>query len=223
MTTDASIGAHTTRTACSYCGVGCGISVETRTDAGSGLPVIARVSGDRLHPTNFGRLCTKGATHADLMGAGDGRLTTALLRRNGEMVSVTTDDATAEAGRRLRAIIDEHGPDAVALYVSGQMTIEAQYLANKLAKGASITAQYAVEYEPQEYRALEYRFEGLGEEFCRTLLTHFEAQGAVNYIALNGTVLKDLRKQVFLAGLKQFEVLEACSSSSPNTLAVRPY
>ncbi|OKH78272.1 molybdopterin oxidoreductase [Mycobacterium sp. ST-F2] len=128
-------GAHTTRTACSYCGVGCGISVETRPDAGTGLPVIARVSGDRLHPTNFGRLCTKGATHADLMAADDGRLTTALVRRNGEMVSVTTDDATAEAGRRLRAIIDEHGPDAVALYVSGQMTIEAQYLANKLAKG----------------------------------------------------------------------------------------
>ncbi len=128
-------GAHTTRTACSYCGVGCGISVETRTDQGTGLPVIARVSGDRLHPTNFGRLCTKGATHAEMMGADDGRLTTALVRRNDEMVSVTTDDATAEAGRRLRAIIDEHGPDAVALYVSGQMTIEAQYLANKLAKG----------------------------------------------------------------------------------------
>ena len=90
-------GPHSTRTACSYCGVGCGISVETRTDAGTGLPVIARVSGDRLHPTNFGRLCTKGATHADLMAADDGRLTTALVRRNGEMVSVTTDDATAEA------------------------------------------------------------------------------------------------------------------------------
>ena len=45
------------------------------------------------------------------------------------------DDAVAEAGRRLRAIIDEHGPDAVALYVSGQMSIEAQYLATKLAKG----------------------------------------------------------------------------------------
>jgi len=128
-------GAHTTRTACSYCGVGCGISVETRPDAGTGLPVIARVSGDRLHPTNFGRLCTKGATHADLMHADEDRLTTALVRRNGETVSVPTDDATAEAGRRLRAIIDEHGPDAVALYVSGQMTIEAQYLANKLAKG----------------------------------------------------------------------------------------
>ena len=54
---------------------------------------------------------------------------------------VPVDDAVAEAGTRLRAIIDEHGPDAVALYVSGQMTIEAQYLANKLAKGFMRTDQ----------------------------------------------------------------------------------
>ncbi|WP_319452056.1 MULTISPECIES: bifunctional nitrate reductase/sulfite reductase flavoprotein subunit alpha [unclassified Mycobacterium] len=128
---------QTTRTACSYCGVGCGISVETRADPATGVPVIARVSGDRLHPTNFGRLCTKGATHAELMRADEGRLTTALMRqsRDGELAAVAVDDAVAEAGRRLRAIIDEHGPDAVALYVSGQMSIEAQYLATKLAKG----------------------------------------------------------------------------------------
>ncbi|MDY6996068.1 MAG: bifunctional nitrate reductase/sulfite reductase flavoprotein subunit alpha [Actinomycetota bacterium] len=126
-----------TRTACSYCGVGCGISVETRTDPATGSPVIARVSGDRLHPTNFGRLCTKGSTHAELMAATDGRLTSALVRsdREGAPASTPVDDALAEAGRRLQAIIDEHGPDAVALYVSGQMSIEAQYLATKLAKG----------------------------------------------------------------------------------------
>lgn len=126
-----------TRTACSYCGVGCGISVETRTDPASGAPVIARVSGDKLHPTNFGRLCTKGATHAEMMAATDGRLTTALLRpsRDADPVAVDVDDALAEAGTRLRAIVDEHGADAVALYVSGQMSIEAQYLATKLAKG----------------------------------------------------------------------------------------
>lgn len=41
----------------------------------------------------------------------------------------------AETAGRLRAIVDEHGPDAVALYVSGQMSLEAQYLANKLTKG----------------------------------------------------------------------------------------
>ena len=125
-----------TRTACSYCGVGCGIEVQTATNSDTGRPVIARVTGDKLHPANFGRLCTKGATHAEMMAA-DGRLTSALLRptRDEELVPTPVDDAVAEAGRRLRAIVDEHGPDAVALYVSGQMSIEAQYLANKLAKG----------------------------------------------------------------------------------------
>lgn len=125
-----------TRTACSYCGVGCGIEVHTTKDAATGKPVIARVTGDKLHPTNAGRLCTKGATHAEMMAA-DGRLTSALVRptRDDEPVPTPVDDAVAEAGRRLRAIVDEHGPDAVALYVSGQMSIEAQYLATKLAKG----------------------------------------------------------------------------------------
>ncbi|MBO0676339.1 bifunctional nitrate reductase/sulfite reductase flavoprotein subunit alpha [Mycolicibacterium sp. S2-37] len=120
-----------TRTACSYCGVGCGIEVQT--DG----PVIARVSGDKLHPTNSGRLCTKGATHAEMMRADDGRLKSALLRpgRGDEPVPVPVDDAIAEAGRRLRAIVDKYGPDAVAFYVSGQMSLESQYLATKLAKG----------------------------------------------------------------------------------------
>ena len=110
---------------------------HTVIDPATGAPVIATVSGDALHPTNAGRLCTKGATHADLMAATDGRLTTALLRpsRRADPVAVDVDDAIAEAGRRLRAIVDEHGPDAVAIYVSGQMSIESQYLATKLAKG----------------------------------------------------------------------------------------
>ncbi len=126
-----------TRTACSYCGVGCGIEVQTVTDTDTGLPVIARVSGDKLHPTNFGRLCTKGATHAEMMAADEGRLKSALLRpaRDDEPVPTPVHDAVAEAGRRLLDIIDEHGPDAVALYVSGQMSLESQYLATKLAKG----------------------------------------------------------------------------------------
>ena len=67
------------RTVCSYCGVGCGISVTT-SDAGPGHPLtIAKVAGDRAHPTNAGRLCTKGATHAELMHA-PGRMTSAHVR-----------------------------------------------------------------------------------------------------------------------------------------------
>ncbi|MFI9401644.1 molybdopterin-dependent oxidoreductase [Nocardia sp. NPDC052316] len=125
----------TARTACSYCGVGCGVTVQTRAGA-DGAPVIAKVSGDKLHPANAGRLCTKGATHLELMCA-PGRMETAFRRpeRGQEPVPVPVDDVVREAADRLRAILDEHGPDAIALYVSGQMSLEAQYLATKLAKG----------------------------------------------------------------------------------------
>src|SRR5690349_3612558 len=101
------------RTACSYCGVGCGIDVLTK--AGRGGPVIANVVGDRLHPTNFGRLCTKGATHTELMGNTDGRALDALIRpaRGEEFGAVPVDDAVALVGTRLADIVDRHGPDSV--------------------------------------------------------------------------------------------------------------
>jgi len=116
---------------CSYCGVGCGIVVTPGPD---GAP--ARAVGDKAHPTNAGRLCTKGATHVELMRT-PGRAETALVRpaRGADPIATDVDDAVRDAGARLRAIVDEHGPDALALYVSGQMSIEAQYLSNKLVKG----------------------------------------------------------------------------------------
>ncbi|MFI2337343.1 molybdopterin-dependent oxidoreductase [Nocardia rhamnosiphila] len=125
----------TTRTACSYCGVGCGIEITTAADD-TGAPVIAKVSGDPLHPSNGGRLCTKGATHVELMRA-PGRMSTAYLRpeRGVQPQPTGVDEAVREAATRLRRILAEHGPDAIALYVSGQMSLEAQYLATKLAKG----------------------------------------------------------------------------------------
>ncbi|MGK8520737.1 molybdopterin-dependent oxidoreductase [Nocardia asteroides] len=128
-------GDGTARTACSYCGVGCGIAVTTAPD-GAGKPIIAKVSGDKLHPANAGRLCTKGATHAELMRT-PGRMETAYRRSERGQVPVPfpVDEAVHEAATRLRAILDEHGPDSIALYVSGQMSLEAQYLATKLAKG----------------------------------------------------------------------------------------
>lgn len=48
---------------------------------------------------------------------------------------VSRNAAIADVGHRLRKIVDEHGADAVAVYVSGQMSMEAQYLSNKLVKG----------------------------------------------------------------------------------------
>jgi sulfite reductase (NADPH) flavoprotein alpha-component len=123
------------RTVCGYCGVGCGMVLDVARQDDGPLRVI-RASGDREHPANAGRLCTKGATSADLLAA-PGRLETALIRpeRGASPVPRDVDAAISETARRLRAIVDEHGPDAFAMYVSGQMTLEAQYLANKLVKG----------------------------------------------------------------------------------------
>ena len=103
---------------------------------GDGRLKVIKASGDRDHPANAGRLCTKGATSADLLAA-PGRLDTALVRthRGAAPAPQGVDAAISETARRLRAIIDEHGPDSFAMYVSGQMTLEAQYLANKLVKG----------------------------------------------------------------------------------------
>ncbi|MCX4814470.1 bifunctional nitrate reductase/sulfite reductase flavoprotein subunit alpha [Streptomyces sp. NBC_01239] len=133
--------ARQVRTVCSYCGVGCGMLLDIGAGPDGG-PTVLRASGDKSHPANAGRLCTKGATTADMLTA-PGRLTGALVRdeRGAEPVPTPVADAIAETARRLRQIVDEHGPDAVAFYVSGQMTLEAQYLANKLAKGFVRTNQ----------------------------------------------------------------------------------
>ncbi|MFG2419772.1 molybdopterin-dependent oxidoreductase [Streptomyces sp. NPDC048448] len=134
-------GTARVRTVCSYCGVGCGLVLDIGAGP-DGRRTVLKASGDKAHPANSGRLCTKGATTADMLAA-PGRLTTALRRagRGEEAKPVSVDAALAETAGRLRAIIDEHGPDAVAFYVSGQMSLEAQYLANKLAKGFVRTNQ----------------------------------------------------------------------------------
>src|SRR6478609_2046460 len=122
-------------TVCSYCGVGCGIVLDVACDD-EGRRVARGARGDRSHPANAGRLCTKGATSADMLAAG-GRATHALVRpeRGAEPERAPLDETIELVARRLREVVDTHGPDAFALYVSGQMSLEAQYLANKLAKG----------------------------------------------------------------------------------------
>jgi len=124
------MASNTVNSVCPYCGVGCGIVMEVSDKR------VIKVSGNKQHPTNFGRLCTKGNTCIQAI-AESGRLEHPYLRsdRSREPARVDMDHAIKESARRLRAIIDTHGPDSVAMYVSGQMSLEAQYLANKLVKG----------------------------------------------------------------------------------------
>jgi sulfite reductase (NADPH) flavoprotein alpha-component len=129
-------GQETVKTMCAYCGVGCGIVLQLTTDPESGRRHVAKAIGNKCHPANFGRLCTKGATTADVLNA-PGRMESAHRRadRGEPPAAIHIDAAITQSAKRLRQIINQHGPDAIALYVSGQMSMEAQYLANKLAKG----------------------------------------------------------------------------------------
>lgn len=124
---------ETVKSACPYCGVGCGIVMEVADNK------IVKVSGDKKHPTNFGRLCTKGSSCGQPV-ADAGRASKAFVRAaGGRDEGLSIDQAITRTAQGLRAIIDRDGPDAVSFYVSGQMSLEAQYLANKLAKGFVVT------------------------------------------------------------------------------------
>lgn len=123
------------RSVCPYCGVGCGIVMQVEHNK------VVKVIGDKAHPTNFGRLCTKGTTCGQAI-ADSGRMENAYMRqaREHDPVRLAMDTAISETARRLRHVLDTHGPDALAFYVSGQMSLESQYLINKLAKGFVRTA-----------------------------------------------------------------------------------
>ncbi|WP_168203212.1 nitrate reductase [Marinobacter fonticola] len=108
------------KTTCPYCGVGCG--VEAR--AGEA------VQGDKEHPANFGRLCVKGSSLHETLGE-----TGRLLHPKVNHQRVDWPAASRAVAAAIRGSIEEHGPESVAFYLSGQLLTEDYYVANKLAKG----------------------------------------------------------------------------------------
>jgi len=111
-------------TTCPYCGVGCGV-LATVADDNS-----VSIKGDSHHPANFGRLCSKGSALGETVDL-DGRLLHPQIK--GEQAS--WDNALDAVAEGFQKVIDQHGADAVAFYVSGQLLTEDYYVANKLMKG----------------------------------------------------------------------------------------
>ena len=112
------------KTTCPYCGVGCGV-LASLDDEGQ-----VTITGDSHHPSNFGRLCSKGAALGDTLSM-EGRLLSPEVDGNPQ----SWDTALNTVAYRFQNIIKEHGPDSVAFYVSGQLLTEDYYVANKLMKG----------------------------------------------------------------------------------------
>ena len=122
-----------TRSTCCYCGTGCGVVIET-VGAGAAAKIVG-VRGDPDHPANFGRLCSKGASlHLTTQLTGRALVPEYRATRGEDRRPVSWDTALDAAADRFAAIIREHGPDAVAFYISGQLLTEDYYVFNKLAR-----------------------------------------------------------------------------------------
>ncbi len=123
-----------TKSTCPYCGVGCGVIIQSTGNQ------ITGVQGDPDHPANYGRLCSKGST-LHLTASAPVTLQTRLLQplrrlqRGAAPQPASWNAALQHTAHKFAQVIRDHGPDAVGFYVSGQLLTEDYYVFNKLAKG----------------------------------------------------------------------------------------
>ena len=114
------------RTTCAYCGVGCQLDINVK----DGKIVKITTPREGAPPPNLGSLCIKGRFGHDFVDHTD-RLTTPLIRKNGKLKEASWDEAITYVSEKLRAIKQEHGPDAIAGLASARCTNEENYLFQK--------------------------------------------------------------------------------------------
>jgi anaerobic selenocysteine-containing dehydrogenase len=95
---------------CPLCEAGCGLEINLDGER------VTRIRGDRDDVFSHGYICPKGSTLRQLHEDPD-RLRAPLVRRDGELVEVSWDEAFAEVERRFTAVVDEHGREALGVYV----------------------------------------------------------------------------------------------------------
>src|SRR4051794_7492484 len=143
-----------TRTAfrtCPLCEAGCGLEITLKDEA------VSRIRGDRDDVFSHGFICPKGSTLKQLHEDPD-RLRTPLVKRDGVFVEATWDDAFEEIERRLTAVVDAHGRNAVAVYLGNPNahTLAGQLYARPLIRALGTTNVYSastVDQRPKELSA----------------------------------------------------------------------
>ena len=114
-------------TTCTFCGVGCGLYLET-----AGNQVIGAYPSIS-HPTNAGRICLRG-WHGHEIASSPDRLKVPLLKKNGRFEEASWDDALSFVASRLMEIRDRYGPDSLAFLNSPRCSNEEAYLLQKFAR-----------------------------------------------------------------------------------------
>ena len=119
----------TVKSTCPYCGVGCGVLIDTDGER------ITGVRGDPDHPANRGQLCSKGqALHLTTGLSGRALYPELRCSRGRERSRIDWATALDYLAERFADTIQEHGPDAVGFYISGQLLTEDYFAFNKLAR-----------------------------------------------------------------------------------------
>lgn len=116
---------ETTRTVCTYCGVGCNLEVSTRN--GEILSIQAPYDAE----ANGGHTCLKGRYAFKFVDHVD-RLRTPLIKKDGEFHEATWDEAYNFIVSEFNRIKKDHGPDAIAGISSARTPNEENYLMQKL-------------------------------------------------------------------------------------------
>lgn len=114
-------------TTCTFCGVGCGLYLETTPDR------IAGVYPSVSHPANKGKICIRG-WHVHEVASSPDRLKAPLLKKNGQLQEVTWQEALDFIASRLKEIKGSSGPDSIAFLNSPRCSNEETYLLQKLAR-----------------------------------------------------------------------------------------
>jgi assimilatory nitrate reductase catalytic subunit len=122
----------TTDTHCPYCSLQCGMRV-------SGVRKLEVTAWEEF-PVNEGALCRKGWTATELLGHRE-RLTSPLIRRDGELQPATWDEALEYVASKLAELRAEHGPDSIGVFGGGGLTNEKAYSLGKFARVALGTSQ----------------------------------------------------------------------------------
>ena len=140
--------ARTVIRTCPLCEATCGLRIELD-DADH----VLRVRGDEHDVFSAGYLCPKGATLGELEADPD-RLTTPRIRRDGQLVAATWQEAYSEIARRLPALLATHGHDAVALYLGNPNVhnLSGQLYVRPLAKAlrtANVSSASSVDQLPK--------------------------------------------------------------------------
>ena len=117
------------RTICNYCGCGCTIELNIKNGR------IVKVNSVEDSTVADGSLCVKGRFGWDFVHSKD-RLTTPLIKENGEFREATWDEALELIAAKFTKIKDENGGDSLAALSSAKCTNEENYLMQKFARAA---------------------------------------------------------------------------------------